>query len=66
MEHTRKPMESHFQPKLTLDLALFTMADELDIPARRLRGGLARLIKRMRETNITLDTVQRHLEEYLG
>jgi len=52
-------------PKLTLELAVFAMADALDVPARRLRGGLVGLIKRVREASITLDAVQRHLEERL-
>jgi hypothetical protein len=43
---------------------VFVMADELDVPARRLRGGLIKLVKRMRETNIPLDTMQRYLEAW--
>ena len=35
-------------------------------PARRLRRGLVRLVKRLRETNIALDWAQRHLEEQLA
>jgi transcriptional regulator with XRE-family HTH domain len=59
------PTAPVIDPKLTLELAVFAMADDLDVPARRLRGGLIRLVKRMREASITLDAVQRHLEEQL-
>jgi len=50
--------------KLSFELAVFGMADELDVPARRLRGGLIKLVKRMRETNVTLDTMQRYLDAW--
>ena len=52
-------------PQITLEFAVFAMADDLDIPARRLRGGLIRFVKRLREASITLDTVQRQLEAQL-
>ena len=50
--------------KLALELAVFAMADELDISPRRLRGGLIKLVKRMRERNVALDTAQRQLEAW--
>jgi len=56
------PAPPVIDPQLTLTLAVFAMADELDIPARRLRGGLIRLVKRLREASIPLDTLQRQLE----
>lgn len=57
------PVPPVIDPKLTLELAVFTMADDLDVPARRLRAGLIRLVTRMREASISLDLLQRHLEE---
>ncbi len=51
--------------RLTLELAVFAMAQDLDVPARRLRSGLIKLIKQTRAASITLDAVQRHLEEQL-
>jgi len=59
------PTAPVIDPKLTLELAVFALAEELDVPARRLRAGLVKLVKRMREASITLDAVQRHLEEHL-
>jgi transcriptional regulator with XRE-family HTH domain len=49
-------------PKLALELSVFAFADELDVPARRLRRALVRLHQRWRETNITFDVAQRYLE----
>jgi transcriptional regulator with XRE-family HTH domain len=62
---TPTPAPPVIDPKLTLELAVFAMADDLDVPARRLRRGLIRLVKRMRGAGITLDAVQLHLEELL-
>ncbi len=46
----------------SLELAVLKMADELDVPARRVRHALARLLDRLRAANITLDAAQRELE----
>jgi transcriptional regulator with XRE-family HTH domain len=48
--------------KLAVELAIFGFADELDLPPRRVRLCLGRLLKRLRETNVTLETVERQLE----
>lgn len=48
--------------KLVVELAIFGFADELDLPPRRVRIGLGRLLKRLRETNVTLEMVERQLE----
>jgi transcriptional regulator with XRE-family HTH domain len=52
-------------PKLALELSIFACADELDVPARRLRSALLRLHQRWRETNLTLDVAQRYLEAWV-
>jgi transcriptional regulator with XRE-family HTH domain len=52
--------------KQATELAVFAMADELDLSARRVRGSLARLLRRMRETNLTLDAAQRELHAWMG
>jgi transcriptional regulator with XRE-family HTH domain len=59
------PAPPAVDPKLTLELAVFAMADELDVPARRLRGGFVGLFKRMREAGISLEMLQRRLDERL-
>jgi transcriptional regulator with XRE-family HTH domain len=51
---------------VVLELAVFGMADELDLPARRIRGSLARLLKRLRESNLTLEVAQRQLELWIA
>jgi transcriptional regulator with XRE-family HTH domain len=48
-------------PKLTLELAIFTLADELDLSPRRLRLGLSKLLQRLREHQITLPQAEQHL-----
>jgi len=49
-----------------IELALFSMADELDLPARRVRDSLMRLLRRLREVNVTLEVAQRQLEEWIA
>ena len=45
-----------------LELAVLKMADELDLPARRVRRSLARLLDRMRASNLSFEVAQRELE----
>ncbi len=47
--------------RASLELAVFAMADELDLPPRRVRGSLVRLLERLREANFTLETAQGQL-----
>ena len=60
---TPEPPPPAINPQVQLDLAVFAMADELDVPAGRLRAALIKLLKRMRETNLTLDAAQLQLEQ---
>lgn len=50
----------------TLELAVFGMADELDLPARRIRGALARLLKRLESAKLSLEGTQRQLEAWIA
>jgi transcriptional regulator with XRE-family HTH domain len=59
------PVAPAASPKVALELAVFAMADELDLPPRRVRNSLARLVKRWRETNLTLEAAQRELEQWI-
>ena len=49
-----------------MEHALFTAADELDLPARRMRGALKRLFASMRKADITLDAGQQILESWIA
>jgi transcriptional regulator with XRE-family HTH domain len=45
--------------------AIFGMADELDLPPRRIRGALVRLLKRLGEQDVSLDMALRQLETWI-
>lgn len=49
-----------------LELLLFRMADELDLPPRRMRGALARLLRGMRTENLSFETAERDLEAWIA
>jgi transcriptional regulator with XRE-family HTH domain len=49
-----------------LEHAIYAMADELDLPARRIRGALARLLQRLRRTDMSLETTERLLESWIN
>jgi transcriptional regulator with XRE-family HTH domain len=49
-------------PKLAFELALFALAEELDVPPGRLRTGLVRWQKRCRDANVSFDAAQRMIE----
>jgi len=49
-------------PKLAFELALFALAEELDVPPGRLRSGLARWQKRCLEANVSFEAAQRQIE----
>lgn len=50
--------------KLALERAVYAMADELDLPPRRARGALLRLLKRLQAADLTLEQTQRKLEAW--
>jgi transcriptional regulator with XRE-family HTH domain len=47
---------------VALELAIFAMADELDLPPRRLRAALVKLLARLAEAGFSLDSARRHVE----
>jgi hypothetical protein len=49
-------------PRALLEHRVFSMADELDVPARRVRSALARWLRRLGEANFSCDAVQRELD----
>ena len=49
-----------------LERAVFGLADELDLPPRRARGALKRLVTRLREAQLSLDAVQGLLEGWIA
>ena len=60
------PAAPELSAPVALELAIFNMADELDLPPRRIRGPLVRLLKRLRAANFTLDTAQRQVEAWIA
>lgn len=48
-----------------IELAVFTMADELDLPPRRVRHALRRLVSRLRADKLTLDATEKRLDEWI-
>jgi len=53
-------------PRELLELAVLRMADELDLPARRLRRPLLRLLSRARAANFTIETAEREIEAWIA
>jgi transcriptional regulator with XRE-family HTH domain len=49
-----------------IEHAVFTMADELDLPPRRVRHALRRLVKRLRADKLTLDATEKRLDEWIA
>jgi transcriptional regulator with XRE-family HTH domain len=49
-----------------LEHTVFSMADELDVPPRRVRNALARWLRQVGEASFSLDTVQRELDAWIG
>lgn len=45
--------------------AVFVFADEVDLPPRRARGALKRLVARLRDANLSLESVQSLLDEWI-
>lgn len=48
-------------PHAALESAVYQAADELEVPARQLRGALARLFARLRQANLTLESIEQSL-----
>jgi transcriptional regulator with XRE-family HTH domain len=55
------PTPAPLSGPLALELAIFSMADELDLPPRRLRAALMKLLERMRQANISFEVCERQL-----
>jgi transcriptional regulator with XRE-family HTH domain len=53
-------------PRSVVEHSVFSMADELDLPARRVRGALSRWLRRVREAELTLDVAQRELDSWIA
>lgn len=53
-------------PRALVEHGVFSMADELDLPARRVRGALSRWLRRVRDANLALDLVQRELDAWIN
>jgi transcriptional regulator with XRE-family HTH domain len=60
-----QPAAPAISAPVALELALLGMADELDLPPRRVRGSLVRLLKRLGEANLSLETTRRQLEAWI-
>jgi DNA-binding XRE family transcriptional regulator len=52
-------------PDVALDLAILSLADELDVTPRRLRAGLLRLCKQAALAGLTLDALRQSLDRAL-
>jgi hypothetical protein len=48
-----------------LQLAVFRMADELDLPPRRLRGPLLRLLKRLRTAELSVEATNALIQQWV-
>jgi hypothetical protein len=48
-----------------VERAVFELADELDVTARRARGALIRLSRRLNEVNVGWEQAQRRLEAWV-
>jgi hypothetical protein len=53
-------------PTEALELAVLRMADDLDLPPRRLRRPFVRLLGRLQEASFTLDAARKYLEGWLA
>jgi hypothetical protein len=48
-------------PQAALELLIFKAADELDVPPRRVRTAVARLLDRLRAAHFTLESAEQQL-----
>jgi hypothetical protein len=58
--------QAELSAPVALELAIFHMADELDLSPRRIRGPLVRLLERLRGAQFTLDTAKHRMEEWMA
>lgn len=49
-----------------VELIVYRMADELDLPPRRMRGALTRCLRSLRATGLSLEQTERALEAWLA
>jgi transcriptional regulator with XRE-family HTH domain len=56
------PSAPAVDPRAYLEHAVFTMADELDMPPRRVRGSLVRFLRSVGATSLTLQSTREYLE----
>lgn len=49
-----------------VERAIFMMADELDLPSRRVRGSLRRFLKSLRGAKLTLESTEQRLDEWVA
>jgi hypothetical protein len=49
----------------TVELLVYRMADELDLPPRRMRGALTRWLRSLRATGLSFEQTERELEAWL-
>ncbi len=59
------PLETAPGERSTLELLVYRMADELDLPPRRMRGALARLLRGWRAAGLSFEQAERELEAWL-
>jgi transcriptional regulator with XRE-family HTH domain len=61
------PSPTPVENTTALELAVFAMADELDLPPRRIRGSLVRLCQRLRTANYaSVEGAQSRLELWIA
>jgi DNA-binding XRE family transcriptional regulator len=53
-------------PRALLEQGVFAMADELDLPPRRVRGALARWLRRIGDANPAFDAIRGELDAWIG
>jgi transcriptional regulator with XRE-family HTH domain len=50
----------------SLEILVFRMANELDLPPRRVRGACARLLRSLRAAHLTVERAEKELEEWMN
>lgn len=53
-------------PTEALELAVLRMADDFDLPPRRLRRPLVRCLGRLQEASFTLEAARKYLESWIA
>jgi transcriptional regulator with XRE-family HTH domain len=52
--------------RAVLEHSIFALADELDLPARRARNAVARLLRRLGDANLSFEITRRELEAWIA